>query len=80
MATPAIPKPRKVRTMKIERVWARAAVNVALHPGLNHLQVSRNLIRAAQLDPSALKEKIKTLRKQIDLLETYLPKGENDDA
>jgi hypothetical protein len=61
--------------MNISWMWARAAVNVALKVGGTHKQVSQYLTRAAELDPSALTEKIAELRGQIKLLESYLPAG-----
>jgi tetrahydromethanopterin S-methyltransferase subunit B len=58
--------------MNLTRIWARAAVNVALR-ATSAQQCDEHLHLAAKLDPEAVHEKIAALRKQIDALESCLP-------
>lgn len=60
--------------MNIESNWANAAVNVALRSH-DHKKVSDGLRLAARVDPQSLRKKISQLKRQIELLESYLPDG-----
>jgi len=61
-------------TTWLHKQHASAAVNLALRIGGTHKQVSDYLRSAAEIDPTAISDKIQVLKNQIALLESYLPK------
>lgn len=66
--------------MRFERTVAEATISHALnhHSMMNHREVAEALQKAARISPKAIRDKIAHLQSQIQLLEAYLPEGENE--